>query len=537
MDNKNSQQNNKTMENRFYDSCEILDYIENDIRNYFTDFSLEKHKKCRPPDEAYLFFPNEKELYESNEINKSKVFRKIFCLKNYTEYETEILIKFEAFIVNFNELNENRKINFSEDWEHWDTLRFLEAANYEFKKALQNISDYLDWRLVYFPLELSDKAIEILAFSGFIYCHGRDNNYRPNIFIKAEIYFSNLHKYSSDDWQMALVFFCEYVIKVMLIPGHIEQWNLFVDLENLGLTTVSEDMEKLINFFKAFYISRVNSIFVFSIYKKLESLYKFLLTMLEPATKNKIIFISESNKEEIFSKCNKEQIEQKYGGTAANIYESVFDLEKNLDLLINNMSSSSIDISNSSESNIIYFFPPIIPNNNFSFFFRKKFAKSLEKQNSLGKMNIRSKLSPNLICASNVNFLTPKVDGRKNNVFVYNPNNYKCIQMSELARKNTDRNFIMSNSNQVLDTSSNKSFFAQLPNNNHKKVSEAKELMNKLVPKPLNLQEISEVKNSKLEQLLSSNSLKNNKSFNSNKSLKDEKDLIEKIVEKGKLNN
>lgn len=544
----NYDHNKNKIGNINFNSYEIFDYINDDLREYFDDFTLEKHKKCRPPNEAYLFFPKENELYESNEINESKVFRKIFCVKNFTNYESETLTKFEAFIANFNELNENRKITFSEDWERWDTLKFLEAANYEFKKALQSISDYLDWRVCYFPLELSDKAIEILAFSGFVYCHGRDHNYRPNVFIKAEIYFANLHKYNFDDWQMALVFFFEYVVKVMLIPGQIEQWNLFVDLENVALTALSEDLMKLIMFFKVFYISRVNFIFVFAMNKKLECLHKALLTLLAPATQNKLVFISECNKDFIFSKCNKEQIEQKYGGAAKNIYETVFDLEKNFEFLRNNLSDSSIDISNSSDSNVINFFPPVIPSADFKFSFNeKKFSKSLEKQSSSGKINYITNFSPNLNCDSINVFSTPKVNASRNNVFVYNPNNYKCIQMSELARKNIDRN---SNASNQIGGESNKSCFAKLSGSNEnlynyaeKNVSnEAKDVLSKLVPKPLNLKEIfgakknfnqetrSEsinMKNSTSESVLSKSVLSKNR--------EKDKELIDKIVERGNL--
>ncbi len=186
-------------------SYNINYYIDNETRKYFTDFTLEKHQLSRPPNEAYLYFPtSESEFYE---INESKVYRKIFSVKNFTDYENDILIKFECFLSNYNELKENRKIIFTDDWERWDTLKFLEAANYDFKKALQIIYEHLDWKNAYFPFDMTERAMEILTYSGFIYCHGRDHNYRPNIFIKMKIYFSYGKKYSFDEWQMALVFF------------------------------------------------------------------------------------------------------------------------------------------------------------------------------------------------------------------------------------------------------------------------------------------------------------------------------------------
>lgn len=517
--------------NQAYNSYEILDYIDDDIRLYYSDFTLDKHKKCKPPDEAYLFFPKEEELYEIHEINESRISRKIFGVKNFTEFETDNLIKFETYIANFNELNVNRQLTFTDDWERWDTLKFLESCNYDYKKTLQLISDYLDWRYAYFPIELRDKSIEILSFSGFIYCHGRDNNFRPNVFIKAEIYFNNLNNYSYEDWEMALVFFCEYLIDNMLIPGQIEQWNLFVDLDNINILNLSEDIEKLIKLFRDYYVSRVNYIYVFGMKEKFEGLYKMVLTMLEPLRKYKIMFINERNQEEIFRKCNKEQIEQKYGGIAKNIYCDVSELEKNLDLIKNSLSNSSMDISNSSDSVSINFFPPFMPSNKYKKFEAKRFSRSMEKPNSLVNINYKNTLSPHFNTGTANIFSTPKANLSRNNVFVYNPKSYNCIQMSELASTNVERK---GNNNNTVEINNNAlgTLFND-PKNNNKNNNKTKNSSKKLVPKPLDLKDISESKLSNLEKRSQSHNINNSQSILNKFSRVEREGNINKIIEKG----
>jgi len=491
-------------------------YIENEIRKYFMDFNSQKHQICRPPDEAYLYFPKEQELFEKNDINNSKVYRKIYCVKNLTNYENENLSKFEEYIVNYNKTNINNKIIFPEEWERWDTLKFIEGSHYKFNIALQLILDHIKWRNSYFPFEIKDKSIEILEFSGFCYCHGRDHSYRPNIFIKMQIYFENINKFSFEEWQMALVFFCEYIIKYMIIPGQIEQWNLFIDFENVILHNLSEEIKTMINFFQQNYISRLNTVFVFSLVDNMEHILKLVSSLLGLRTKNKVIFINEENKEEIFLNCNKEQIEEKYGGTAKNLYENINDLDKNINLnLRNNSLNSSVDISCSNESSLIYFFPPLMPSNNY------KNPKNLEKK--------KNNVNPINGLQENKGFLTPKISSSKSNVFVYNPNNYECLQMKELSKYNLNlRNF---SKTPKQEPSKNINF----ENTIEIKTVEKKDAPNKLIPKPLNLKEIAETKKTiRIEERSKTLTSKNNSPFIRNEN--ENNNLFDKILEKGNRN-
>lgn len=431
-------------------NSENNNYIDYEIRKYFFDFNLERHQLCKPPNEAFIYFPRDDEIYKKDDKKESNVIRKIFCVKNFTKYEEEVLTKFELYLLNYNELNENRLIVFTDDWERSDTLKFLEATNYDFKKTLQNISDYLDWQKCYFPFKVNDKAIEILALSGLCYGHGRDHCYRPNIFFRMEIYFGNIQKFSFDEWEMALVFFFEYIINNMLISGQIEQWNLFIDMQNVHETQIHEDIYKILKFFQSTYISRLNLAFVFSLSNRQEHLWKSIIGLLDPNIENKIIIIKHENQEEVFNYVNREQIEEKYGGVSKNLYEKISDLEKNIGTILNkNSSNSSMDNSHDelSEIPVFLFFPPIMPSSKFKNYNIKSRSRSTSRSplltssdqanttNSIQNKNAiknSSSINSNLNMNSNANIINNKFSS-KSNVFTYNPNNYDCIQMSTLT--------------------------------------------------------------------------------------------------------
>lgn len=402
----NTESNNLNSPNDAYNA---ENYLDNDIKKYFTDFTSEKHEICKPPTEAYLFFPKDDQIFKKDEKNDQKIIRNIFGVKNFTPHEYDVLSNFEEYIKNYNDLNEKEKIIFPEYWERGETLKFLQAGNYETRKTHQNICEYLDWKNFFFPIILNDKSKEILAYSGFCYCHGRDQSYRPNIFFKLELYINNLKKYTYDEWEIAIIFFLDYISNNMMIPGQIEQWNLFVDFEHITISSIPGDVNKLMKLVQSTFISKLNIAYIYGMNKKLEYIWRLILGILDKNIKNKISFIKDENKDEIFKFINKEQIEKKYGGLANNLYENSSDIEKNINQIINkfNSSTSSIDISTSQIIDPIIFFPPIMPS--------LRFQIKNKRLELLIENNIKSITSNNKpVEIENVNNLPIKVSPKLN---------------------------------------------------------------------------------------------------------------------------
>ena len=71
--------------------------------------------------------------------------------------------------------------------------------------------------------------------------HGRDCHFRPIIVVEAEKANELMDKmgYTFEELSQALLFFMNYIVNYMLIPGQIENWFLICDLNNIGVTKMS----------------------------------------------------------------------------------------------------------------------------------------------------------------------------------------------------------------------------------------------------------------------------------------------------------
>ena len=144
------------------------------------DFFLEnpelksRHLRAQPTLEMYRFFPPQEEIISIDKSNPHKNYRYIFNGQPKTEYEETKLSQFYEYEA------KNKKINYPSDWIESDTMRMLQAADYDIKKAYNNIIENIQW-LETIPRTINDKTIYLLN-SGFMYVHGRDHHFRPVIF-------------------------------------------------------------------------------------------------------------------------------------------------------------------------------------------------------------------------------------------------------------------------------------------------------------------------------------------------------------------
>ena len=277
--------------------------------------------------------------------NNKILSRRIFDNKRgFLEFEIAAIEKLEEEIIQYNKININKKLNFPINWKKSVTLKFLQSSKFNNKTTIQNMINHIEWKLGYFPFKITENAIEILSKTGFLYCHGRDRSFRPIIVCRAESYLKNLNKYSYDDWINAIVFFVEYVVNYLLVPGQIENWNIIADLTNVSLFGLPTDFQKILKFLQSNYRARLFKVYVHGMNKFLEMLWKIIKTFLQGNVEKKIMFINDSNKNSIFENILPHQLEFKYGGSAKNLIEKI-DKEEII--------------------NVKSLFPPIIPNNDF----------------------------------------------------------------------------------------------------------------------------------------------------------------------------
>jgi len=322
----------------------------NDLNNQSQNENLElpeifperkdRHDRCRPCREAYLFFPSGFDLILYDEGNPKNTRRKIFGIKgdkHLLPFEKERLANLKQEMINYNSNNKNKKLVLPDDWPDCETLRFLQSTSYDNSKTISLILEHLDWKNIFYPLKVNQNVEKILN-SGYIYIHGRDNQFRPIVVINAKRYLDISKLYPFEDFVRSIIYFIEYMIKNLLIKGQVELWNVISDLRNVSLFTLPSDLMKMFKILQSNYRARLNVNFIVGMNMFLNAIWTLIKNLIDSNTQKKIRFIKENSLDEIFEFINKEQVELKYGGLATNVE----DYKEGA-----------------------FFFPPIIPSDNY----------------------------------------------------------------------------------------------------------------------------------------------------------------------------
>ena len=268
-----------------------------------------RHLRAIPTLEMYRFFPPEEEIIKLDPSNPKNNYRYIFNGQTKTDFEQQKLSQFYEYE------SKSKKINYPSDWHESDTMRILQAVDYDIKKAYTTIIENITW-LESKPKTICDKTISLLN-SGFMYVHGRDHHFRPIIFVMIKQIKNILGKnYTFDDINRCTIYLTNYVLQYLLIPGQIENWIVFVDFDGVGITDLG-DFQKIIStlgkirgrVFKNFFVN-IGSFLKFSI--------KTIIKMVSSVAKKSVI-LGSSEIDKVKELISPDNLEQKYGGNAPNI--------------------------------------------------------------------------------------------------------------------------------------------------------------------------------------------------------------------------
>lgn len=293
--------------------------VSNSMILEFESLDTLRHKNAKPPKQAYLYFPNERESVELDKTNPKKILRRIFegGIK-YTLFESENLDNFAIFV-------SKRSMTFPSDWQRYNTLRFLQAYSFDYEKTLQNIKEHIDWRNKYIPVNPSDNVKKLLNL-GFFYVHGRDNRFRPILFLNPEIFISNVSKYVLDDWVRTLIYLFEYIKDQCFLPGQVENWILICDVGKSSILFMPKELKALLSILQSNYRCRLYTMYILNVSLFIKVLWKTINMVLDPSTQRKIKLLQGDPdiEREVFNTINKAQVEMKFGGLAGNIDRKFF---------------------------------------------------------------------------------------------------------------------------------------------------------------------------------------------------------------------
>jgi len=293
--------------------------VQYSISQEVNNNNTSRHLKMKPPKEAYLFIPDDFQIIEVNMDKPQKSLRRIFQGKfEYNLYETSKLSELMLETEKRNSKETKNSKNFLEisQLKKCEILRLLQATCFDVDKSINLILAHIAWKNEKLPnYVIKEKAKEILE-KGFIYVHGRDCQYRPILVVNAQVYMKIKDNYKFEDWENFIIFFMQYLINNLLIPGQMENWTLIIDVRNVSLYSLPSDFKKLMGILSSNYRCRLFVNYIFGMSAVLNIFWKIIQLFLDETAKKKIKFIRDGNKDDIFTYINRSQIEKKYGGNS-----------------------------------------------------------------------------------------------------------------------------------------------------------------------------------------------------------------------------
>jgi hypothetical protein len=263
----------------------------------------------------YRYFPKEEDIIIKNK-NPKENYRFIFNGMEKTPYEQKKLEEFNKFI---KEKEKEKKIDhFLPDW--WiesDTMRYLQASDYDIKKVYKLIKENL--KSTENSKKIIDKRIRFILNYGFIYMYGRDCHFRPiiNVEMKRAIELMDKLDYTFEEVSQAILFFMNYIVNYMLIPGQIENWILICDLKDVGLSKMPQFKSILSSLTK--FRCRVIKNYILHLGGIIKVAAQSILSLMGSASAKKLVVVEKKNLEVMQELIRKENLQQKYGGTAPNV--------------------------------------------------------------------------------------------------------------------------------------------------------------------------------------------------------------------------
>jgi len=290
--------------------------INRNYSYYLYEPELKKrHQLAIPTDLMYRYFPKEEDIIIKNK-NPKENYRFIFNGMEKTPYEQK---KFEEFNNFLKEKEKEKNIDhFLPDW--WiesDTMRYLQASNYDIKKVYKLIKENL--KSTENAKKIIDKRIRFILNFGFIYMYGRDCHFRPiiNVEMKRAIELMDKLDYTFEEVSQAILYFMNYVVNYMLIPGQIENWILICDLKDVGLSKMPQFKSILSSLTK--FRCRVIKNYILHLGGIIKVAAQSILSLMGSASAKKLVVVEKKNLEVMQELIRKDNLQQKYGGEAPDV--------------------------------------------------------------------------------------------------------------------------------------------------------------------------------------------------------------------------
>lgn len=243
--------------------------------------------------------------------------RLVYGVAEFKDWEMEHMEKFEEYLA-------ENGINYEQDADMRKKLRFLHGYKFDYAKTVEALNTQIAWEKEHIPAKLSTYSQRIME-SGCVYLHGRDIHHRPIIVLDAnKIINLKLEKEGLDQDQIGeevktlMVFVMEYMRNNLHCPGHIENFIMIIDLNDVGITQCPFTVLKVVlACLQSNYRCMCRKIFVLNACWSIRAGWKAVDLVLSESTRNKITLTSSGTDKELQKMVAPWNLDSRYGGTAS----------------------------------------------------------------------------------------------------------------------------------------------------------------------------------------------------------------------------
>ena len=274
-----------------------------------------RHQMAKPNDIMYRYFPNENDIIIKSDNPKDN-YRFIFNGMEKTPFEKEKLEEFNKFVKE-KEKSKNIDHFLPEWWIESDTMRYLQASNYDIKKVYTLIKENL--KATQNAKKTIDGRMRFILNYGFIYMHGRDTHFRPILIVEVKRACELMDKlgFSFEEIDQSILFFMNYIVNYMLIPGQIENWILICDLEDVGVGKLPQ-FKNILSTLSKFRCRTIKN-YILHLSGVIKFAAKNMLSLLGSASAKKLVIVDSKNLQIIQELIRKDNLQEKHGGIAPNV--------------------------------------------------------------------------------------------------------------------------------------------------------------------------------------------------------------------------
>ena len=290
-----------------------------------------------------------------------KPTRRIFIIpiNFYTSRELQKLIEFYEYSLNqnYNFYPKNTK-----NYSYHNIFRQLQGSDFNVEKAFNDVTHEIIYKNEKLPFTLTTDIEKVLN-SGFVYIHGRDNHFRPLIFMNPGKFFDT--QIPIESWENVAPFIMEYLISECIIPGKIENWNIIVDFGEMEMSKIPFQLKDLFGCIKGVYRCRLYKLFLLNMNSVFSFVWSIVKFVIGPTIEAKACKVetNDGQYDLLFQFINRSQVEKKYGGTAENLgkgkyfppnlCEGNFFCKENCES--DNIENGNVDFLKDYESNEIFY--------------------------------------------------------------------------------------------------------------------------------------------------------------------------------------